>query len=127
MKIIQLLFFVFCCGILSAQVNFKLKISNTNCVANGGSAKVVLSSGLQPQNFIFKWSNGSAIDSISNLSAGSYSVTVFNSAKTDSSTKNFTVDSAATITIATFPKDTICVGTTAISEATAMPQGGSFT
>lgn len=127
MKIVQLLFLVFCCGILSAQINFKLKVSNTNCVANGGSAKVILDSGLQPQNFIFKWSNGSAIDSISNLSAGSYSVTVFNSAKTDSSIKNFTVDSAATITIATFPKDTICVGTTAILEASAMPQGGSFT
>lgn len=127
MKIINLLLLVLHCGLISAQINYKLKVSNTNCLVNGGNAKVILDSTLQSQNFIFKWSNGSTTDSIFNLSSGNYSVTVFNAAKTDSLAKNFKVDSAATITISTFPKDTICVGSTVILEATAVPQGGSFT
>jgi gliding motility-associated-like protein len=110
----------------SAQVNFSLKISNTNCVPNGGSAKVLLPSGVPQQNVLIVWSNGKTTDSIGGLSAGNYAVTVYNSDKSDSAAKTFSINNSATLSVQVSPYDTICTGTTAILRVFAEPQGGNF-
>lgn len=127
MKFLRTVFFVLSSLSAVAQVSFKLKVTNTNCVVNGGSAKVVLSSGVLPQNVSYRWSNGSNADSINNLAAGNYAVTVFNASKTDSTVKNFSIDNAATLEVVAAPYDTICTGTTAVLQVTAQPSGGTFT
>jgi gliding motility-associated-like protein len=127
MKFLRTVFFVLSSLSVVAQVSFTLKVTNTNCVVNGGSAKVVLSSGILPQNVSYRWSNGSSADSINNLAAGNYAITVFNASKTDSTVKNFSIDNAATLEVVVAPYDTICTGTTAILQVTAQPSGGTFT
>jgi hypothetical protein len=53
-------------------------IINTSCGNQNGSISVHLSGSVAP--FVFNWSNGSFSDSITNLSAGSYRLTVTDSA-----------------------------------------------
>lgn len=127
MNFLKILLAVFTSLPALAQIGFSLKVTNTNCLANGGKAKVVLSAGVLPQNVSYRWSNGSNADSINNLAAGNYAVTVFNATKSDSVVKNFTIDDAATLNVMVSPYDTICTGTNAILQVSAEPSGGTFT
>ena len=50
-------------------------ITHANCGTSNGSVNIIVSGGTLPYTFL--WSNGSINDTISNLSSGSYTVTVY--------------------------------------------------
>jgi gliding motility-associated-like protein len=55
-------------------LNINPTIINAGCVANSGSISTAVSGGTIP--YTYSWSNGNTTSSISNLSAGNYSLTV---------------------------------------------------
>lgn len=61
----------------STNVQVSTDSENTTCGASNGTASATATQGLQP--YTFAWSNGDTGNSISNLAAGSYSVTVTDS------------------------------------------------
>lgn len=59
---------------LLAQLNATISSTNPTCSSNNGTAVVNVTGG---SNYTYKWNNGSTTSSISNLSAGTYTVTVY--------------------------------------------------
>ncbi len=57
-----------------AQLNIAINKTDAACFEGKGKAKATVSGGTAPFNFA--WNNGSLVDSISNVSAGNYVVTV---------------------------------------------------
>jgi len=58
---------------ISAQLSATVNITNPTCVLTG-SANVIASGG---SNYSYKWSNGATTDTVTNLAAGTYTVTVY--------------------------------------------------
>lgn len=86
---------------------FSANLTSTDDFTNNcsGSASVTSNGGITP--YIFEWSNGSTASSVSNLCAGIYSVTVWDSGS-DSTTINFVIaDSASTYSNNPYPNGTI--------------------
>jgi gliding motility-associated-like protein len=89
---------------VGGTANFSLNSSSTNSVCNGstGSATVNVSGGTAP--YRFSWSNGGTTATISNLGAGSYTVTVTDNTGCSSSTSvlvmgtgNFSINTSSTL------------------------------
>ncbi|MFN8310078.1 MAG: gliding motility-associated C-terminal domain-containing protein [Chitinophagales bacterium] len=119
-----LLLLVLCAGTVGsfAQVNTVINTHNASCGHADGSAVATPFGGSLPYTFL--WSTGDITDSVSNLSAGAYQVTVY-SGPTDSTVAflNIVEDPAPNITITYSPNDTICVG----GSVTLSASGGTGT
>ncbi|MFZ4543608.1 MAG: T9SS type A sorting domain-containing protein [Saprospiraceae bacterium] len=76
---------------LSVLIN---KVNQTNCATPNGSATAVASNGTTPYGYL--WSNGATTSTISNLTAGNYSVTVTDNAAA-TATASTTIGGPATV------------------------------
>lgn len=90
---------------------------------SNGNISLNISGGVQPYNYV--WSTGSLTSIVSQLAAGNYSVTITddNNCKKDVS---FLVTQPAPVTATTSFPDTICIGQSAISSASAIGGNGGF-
>lgn len=77
------------------------------CGANNGSATVTATNGTAPYTYL--WSNGATTQTVNNLSAGNYSVTVTD-AKGCTKAANVTVASASTTVLTTSSTNVSCSG-----------------
>src|ERR1700679_1863360 len=59
---------------ISAQLNATITSLNPGCTVSTGSATITPTGG---RNYTYKWSNGATTQSISGLSATTYTVTVY--------------------------------------------------
>ncbi|HMQ48346.1 MAG TPA: SdrD B-like domain-containing protein [Saprospiraceae bacterium] len=116
--------FAFANVVVSAAPAFNISVSSTNvttCDAANGTATVNILQGTGP--FIYLWSNGATTQTISGLTAGTYSVTVFDG--------NGCVDSGATVVteppavfVSIIPSVPVCPGE-ATGTLTAVVTGGT--
>jgi gliding motility-associated-like protein len=89
-----------------SELTINITESNISCFgANNGSASVVVSGGIIP--YIYNWSNGNTSNNISDLSAGTYSLTVIDANNCDTIT-NITITEPAQIVIATSTTNAKC-------------------
>lgn len=98
--------------------------SQTDVQCNGaltGEASVVPSGGTAPYTYL--WSNGATTSSINGIAAGSYSVTINDSAA-HSIVKNFTITQPTALT-ATSPQTNVLCRGNATGVATVSPSGGT--
>ncbi len=97
-------------AIITSPDAIQLTINKTdaNCFAQPGKAKASITGGTAP--FTFAWSNGGSVDSISNVPAGNYSVTVtdFNGCSAVANTSIIQPDSISTSGIAV--TNVLCFG-----------------
>ncbi len=92
----------------SGSVVLSATSSNTNCNGgNDGSADVIINSGATP--FIYSWSNGASVSSLTNLAAGVYSVTVVDANQCQSSA-TITVSQPTAITAIENIVEPLCAG-----------------
>ncbi len=125
MRSVLLLLMAANAGLLFSQpLSLNLQITNTNCQGAAGAAEATVSGGTAP--YLYEWSNGTTASTVSGLSAGTYSVTVFSAGKTDSIARSFTVTDSATIRFNVLPNDTVCSGKKVEITASATPAGGAF-
>jgi gliding motility-associated-like protein len=106
-----------------AQTTATIHANNTVCALNNGSAQVYPTGG---SGYTYHWSNnGSLTDTISNLSPGNYSVTVYGTPISDSVVKTFSIaaSTAPSISISA-TRDTICLGSSDELRATGAAPGG---
>jgi gliding motility-associated-like protein len=83
-------------------------ITGTSCTANTGTATVKSSTGVQP--FTWKWSTGATTETITGLSAGTYTCIMSdNTGCTDTTAVTITSSGAPIITV-TPTDDSICLG-----------------
>ena len=78
--------------VTDVQMSFTLTISDANCGNDDGSIDLTVNGGVEP--YTYNWSNGATTASISNLSAGTYTLTVTDAAD-NSRTASFNVGSIA--------------------------------
>jgi hypothetical protein len=93
---------------VSGELNVNISIGNVSCFgANDGSATANVNSGQAP--FSYLWSNGASTASISNLAAGTYSVTV-----TDGNgctgTASSSISNPPTLNVSITPSNVSCNG-----------------
>jgi len=94
--------------------------------SNNGKILTTITSGLNTAPFNYLWSNGATTDSIVNLGAGSYSVTVVNSVGDTVVLGNMQLSNPSTISVSlTASNDTICYGDTITLNATVSNASGS--
>ncbi len=87
------------------QLNVNVSTTNNSCGAPSGSATASVSGGTAP--YTYKWSNGATSSSISNLSGGTYTVSVFD-AKGCSVIANATVNSVGNLSTSISKTDATC-------------------
>ncbi|MEM7105799.1 MAG: choice-of-anchor L domain-containing protein, partial [Bacteroidota bacterium] len=106
-----------------AAIDFTITGSSLFCFGDGnGTAFVVVNSGTPPYSYI--WDNGETTDVISNLTAGTYTVTIIDG--TGCSAVDFTdVNEPAELQVGLVSTDISCFGGTD-GTATATPIGGSL-
>ncbi len=90
---------------LSVQVN---PIALLNCHGDSNATVVATGVGASPP-FTYLWSNNSTNDTISNLTAGTYTVTITNSANA-TSTASITITQPAVLLVISSPDTAICKG-----------------
>lgn len=98
---------VFVYDSIGTITNFSVSVNTTDDLTGNcdGSAFVFISGGITP--YMIEWSNGSTGSSVSNLCAGVYSVTIWDSGS-DSTTVNFIIaDSSSTYSNNPYPNGTI--------------------
>ncbi|MFK7755602.1 MAG: M43 family zinc metalloprotease [Flavobacteriales bacterium] len=108
-------------GYITVQDAPEFSISSTHISCNGANDGMAQISGAAGMNV--NWSNGSSGNSISELSAGNYSVTVSSSGGC-SSTDNFTIAEPAALNVSVFKSDVSCFGL-ADGSASATASGGT--
>ena len=92
----------------SGSVVLSATSGNTNCNGgNDGSADVVINSGAAP--FVYSWSNGASVSSLTNLVAGVYAVTVVDANQCQSSA-SITVSEPTAITASGNVVEPLCAG-----------------
>ncbi|MCX6198703.1 MAG: T9SS type A sorting domain-containing protein, partial [Bacteroidetes bacterium] len=92
----------------SGSVVLSATSGNTNCNGgNDGGADVVISSGAAP--FVYSWSNGANVSSLTNLAAGVYAVTVVDANQCQSSA-SITVNEPTAITAFGNVVESLCAG-----------------
>lgn len=81
---------------------------NIQCFGDcNGSADLTVSGGTTPYTYL--WSNGATAQDITNICAGSYTVTVTD-ANSNSTTANVTITSPTAVTVSTTPSNIVCNG-----------------
>ncbi len=113
------------CGNVSDTIhlgvgNLSLQASsvNTTCGQSNGLATAIVTAGSGP--YVYNWSNGSNNDTIYNLAAGNYTVTVSNGGGCSASTTVAVNSSSAANVSVTVTDPTICAGD---STQVCAPQG----
>ena len=99
MRILFPLLFIFIITTVQAQpcMNVEISKQNPSCIGlSDGSASAIVSGGTSP--YTYSWSTGAPTNSISNLSAGNYSVTISDAANC-TITANFTIEHAPVVNI----------------------------
>ena len=91
----------------TAVIDVTANILPANCNSNNGSIKVIPNGGSSP--YLYNWSNGSASDSIFNLSAGLYSLTITDN-NGCSEDFNFGVTNFNDLTVSTSSTNVNCHG-----------------
>gem|GEM_PF-1009860 len=106
-----------------AQLNTAINKVDAACFGATGNAKVTVAGGTAP--FAFAWSNGAAADSIANVSAGSFAVTVtdLNGCSVIANTTILQPDSVSLSGIAT--TNVLCFGNNSASISIASVAGGT--
>jgi len=105
---------------LAGTVSFTSSSSNATCGSNNGSASVNVSSGTTPYTYL--WSNNGNNSAISNLTAGTYTITV-NDAGGCSATGSVIVNAANALNIGVSSANTSCGLSN--GTATATPTSGN--
>jgi hypothetical protein len=107
---------------LTSGANFTLNATATNasCGGSNGGATVAVTGGTGP--FTYRWSTGATTQSISNLIAGNYTVTVFDASGCSTST-TVTVNAAGSLAITMTGTNAACG--IANGTATATPTSGT--
>lgn len=94
----------------------QVSATNTTCGQNNGSATVT-----SPTGGTYNWSNGLSGNTISNLAAGTYTVTVSSGGCT--ATASVTVNSSTGITATASATNSTCSGATGTASVIASPSG----
>lgn len=94
----------------------QVSATNTTCGQNNGSATVS-----SPTGGTYNWSNGLSGATISNLAAGTYTVTVSSGGCT--ATASVTVNSSTGVTATASATNSTCSGATGTASVTASPSG----
>lgn len=91
----------------SAQINPQISVTNIVCngQTNGQASVMVTGNGA----YTYAWSNGATTSAINNLAAGTYTVTVTNSASCQESASG-TVTAPAALTLSITPTNLLCNG-----------------
>ena len=112
------LLFLFCCigfilGFASSRCNINVSLNsvNTTCGNSNGSATVTPTSGTAPFNYL--WNNNALTSSISNLSAGIYTVTVTDTIGCSASASTVISPSGSISVTINSTNSTICQGDSA--------------
>ena len=88
-------------------INIATSVNQTTCGSSNGSASAIVTGGTSP--YTYAWSNGSSSNSISNLTAGSYTLTVTDS-KGCRANATVTVTSSNGISLSMGSSNVICNG-----------------
>ncbi len=110
--------------VISAGSSLTVNVTgkNINCFGgNSGQATVTVSGGTQPYKFI--WSNGATVNTIVNLTAGTYTVTVTDNAGCTNTGGSITITQSSQIIINTTVVNAVCGS--ANGSATATVSGGT--
>lgn len=111
-------------AVITAPPSISVIVIATDTICPGasdGEAAAIVSGGTMP--FSFLWSNGATTSSISNLPAGTYSVTVTDANNCQASA-SATIVEAAPFTVAIIGTETVCQPESS-GQATASVSGGS--
>ncbi len=109
---------------VKALGNFVIATTTTpsSCVGSTGSATVTgVTGGNAP--YTYKWSNGATTSSITNVAAGTYTVTVFDARNCETASSPITVGSSSTVAAAPSVSNATCGKTN--GQITIAPTGGT--
>ncbi len=108
----------------SANPSTSISGTDSSCGFNNGSATVVVQDGLAPYTYV--WSNGDNGNTINNLAAGSYTVTVSDAAGCQS-TSSVDIANSASPSCTIVGTDTSCGETNGSAQVTATGGSGNYT
>ena len=106
-------------------INITTSVNQTTCGSSNGSASATVTGGTSP--YTYTWSNGGSTSSISNLTAGSYTLTVTD-AKGCKANATVTVTSSNGITVSLGSSNVTCnAGNNGSASATVSGSSGTVT
>ena len=109
-------------GHSACSPNISTSVVNATCSGNNGGINLIVNGGQQP--YTFAWSNGSSSQNLTNVAAGSYSVTVSSPNGTSSST-SATVNSVSASSAST-TNASICAGSSYSFNGTNYATAGTY-
>jgi len=109
-------------GHSACSPNITTSVVNATCSGNNGAINLTVSGGAQPYTFV--WSNGSSSQNLTNVSAGSYSVTVLSPNGTSSSTS--AVVNSISASSASTTNASICAGSSYSFNGTNYSTAGTY-